>query len=129
MELNYTCNLANQILPSLGLPHFKPLRVSSPRPGQEQKLADVLPYSGYALPAGATDMGCSNQSSLQLYLSGNRTDVSLSTSPAMADQTIAHWFSDGTRIPFNQIEELKVEGCSFANSPANLFAFENRWVP
>ena len=126
VEFDYMCNLVNRILPSLRLPRLKQLRVSSLQPGRTQKLTDMLPYGSHALLAEATNMEYySYKSLLSLRLSGDGVDVSLSTPLTTADHTNFRWLSDETRIPFNQIEELKVEGCSLVNLPANLFAFEN----
>lgn len=68
------------------------------------------------------------KSLLSLRLSRDGVDVLLSTSVTTVNHTDVRWLSDQTRIPFSQIEELKVEGCSLVNFPANIFAFGNPQV-
>ena len=120
VELDYNCNMANPFL-RLSCLRF---RVSSMRPRQ---MDGILPYSSHALLEGATNMVYySNQYSLQLYLSRNGVNLSLSMSPTVADHTTADWFSDETCIQFSRIEELTVEGCSFIMGfPVNIFTFDN----
>jgi hypothetical protein len=98
------------------------------RSGQVSKLADLLPFDGHLLLTAATKMlyssdGCSHS----IRLSGKGIDISLSV--FTEDPTPVDWFSDETHIPFEQIEDLTIEGrhsFSTANFPIN--AFENLGV-
>lgn len=103
VELDYPCDSAGSILPSLNLPRLKRLRVlSSLGPGPVQKLADVLLYSGGALLAGAPKASYHSKQdthSLRVELSGNGLDVSFGAFYTTADSTTIDWLFDQTRIP------------------------------
>lgn len=120
VELDYTCHTVVRVLPCLKLPRLKRLRVSSPlQQGLVYKLVDLLPHGGLSLLSGATAMlYFSDQSSHTIKLSGRGVNVSLTGFGAAP----LHWFSDETRIPFGQIEDLKLEGSYVpTNFPINLF--------
>ena len=129
VELNYICHSAGRVLPCLKLPRLKRLLVSSSSgPGQIQKLADILPYGGHLILAGATKMSYhSNQYSFGIGFPGNEVEVSLCIFREIAaDPITVDWFSDQTWIPFGQIEDLKVEAYPIAGDPSiSVFALEN----
>ena len=129
VELDYTFELADRILPFLRLPRLKKLRVSS-LGSEVRKAVDLLPYGGRVLLVGTTNMLCySDQLSLRVELSGGGVDVSLSTFRKTADPVPVDWFSDETCIPFGQIEDMRVEGWSATmDLPINVSAFENLGV-
>ena len=114
VELEYTHNPSDRVLPCLKLPRLKRLQVSCPlKPGQAQKLADILPYNGHAFLAGATKMlyhSMENyeQDLLKVELSGNGVSVTFTAFCTM-DYPSVNWFTNQTCIPFCQIEDLKVE--------------------
>ena len=127
-ELDYDCNLGSQVLSFLKLPRLQKLRVtSSPGPTEVQKLADILPYDGRALLAGATGMVyCSDDSILRIDLVGNGIDVSIGTFHTSEHPTTVDWFSDQACIPFGQIEDLKIGAFPIAAAfPIDVFALEN----
>jgi len=131
VELDYTSNLADQILPFLRLPRLKRLRVISQlQPGQARTLADILPYGGRSILARATKMFYhSNRHaySNMVKLSGNGVDVSFGAFCAAPGPVIVDWFSDQTCIPLEQIEDLKVEGGlpAAAGFPIGFFVLES----
>jgi hypothetical protein len=130
VELEYAYNPGGRVLPCLRLPRLKQLQVStSLGPGQVQKLADILPYDNRALLAGITEMFYhSEEHSLEADLSGNGVGVSFAVFRTMEDRPSVDWFSGQTYIPFGQIKDLRVEGCSLVNFPVSAFAFENLGV-
>ena len=91
------------------------------------KLADILPYGGHALLAGATKMWYhSDRRALKIDLSGNGVDVSFSMFHTTADPTTVDWLFDPIWIPFGQIEDLKVEVYpAAAGFPISVLALEN----
>ena len=125
VELDYTCNFVDLILPFLRLPRLKKLWVTSLGPGQVQKLADILPHDGHVLLAGATKIFYHFDPyarSLRVDLSENGVDVSLNAFCA----TTVDWLSDQALIPLEQIEDLKVGGSpSAVGPPISVFALEN----
>jgi hypothetical protein len=131
VALDYSQSSGSQVLPWLRLPRLKQLRVTcSLLWGQIQQLADILPYDGRALLAGATKMRY--YSSRHLLWVDLFADDGLNVSLGAicitqnADQPSVDWFYDQTCIPFGQIEDLKVDGGSAdAKFLANFFAFEN----
>jgi len=131
VELDYTSNLAGQILPFLRLPCLKRLRVTSPlQPGQAQTLADILPYGGRPILAGATKM--TYRSRLYGYadivgLSNNGVDVLFSAFRTTQGPITVDRFSDQTCVPMGQIEDLKLEGDSptAAGFPIDFFALRS----
>jgi len=127
VELEYTYNSGDRILPYLKLPRLKQLRVFSRQgPGEVQKLADILPYDGRVLLARVTKMSYyAGAYSFGISLSGNGVGVSIDESYAMEVPSV-DWFSDQTCIPFGQIEDLEVNGYpTDMHSNFNVFAFEN----
>ena len=131
VELDYTCSPGCRILPFLRVPRLNRLRVSTRlRPGQTQRLADILPCGGHVLLAGATKMSYhSDGHSFRVDLSGNGVDLSFRTYFTRVDHIIAGWFSDETHIAFGRIEVLTVESCSTATGfPVDVSAFEKLGV-
>ena len=127
-ELEYTCRSGDRILiPYLKLPRLKKFQLSSSiRPGEVQKLADILPYDGRVLLAGTIKMTYHPNSSWpRVDLSGNGLRVSVTTYCPMEYPSF-DWFSDQSCIPFDQIEDLEVDGYSLdVNLHINVFAFKN----
>ena len=127
VELEYTHNLGDRVLPYLRLPRLKQFRVlTSIEPGEVQRLADILPYDGSILLAGVTRMSYySDARSLRVDLSGNEVGVSFVASCTIENPSV-DWFSDQTCIPFGQIEDLEVDGHSTdMNFHVNALVFEN----
>jgi len=127
VELEYTYNLGDRVLPYLKLPRLKHLQVvSSLRSGEVQKLADILPYDVRVLLAGVTKMTYhSNQCSITVKLLGDEVSVSVGT-PYTTGGPSADWFFDQTCIPFDKIEHLEVNGYLTAGPlPLYVFALEN----
>ena len=127
-ELDYVCHSVSQALSFLRLPCLKRLRVSSSLgSGRMPKLADILPYGGHALLAGATKMWYhSDRRALKVDLSGNEVDVSFSMFHTTADPTTVDWLFDPIWIPFGQIEDLKVEVYpAAAGFPISVLGLEN----
>ena len=125
VELEYTYNSGDRVLPCLKLPRLKQLQVfSSLRPGEVQKPANILPYDVRAFLAGATKMSYhSTERSTTVRLSGG--EVSASVATTTGDLSI-DWFFDQTCIPFGKIEILHVSGYRIAGPlPLYVFALEN----
>ena len=79
VELEYTCNSGDRVLPYLKLPRLKHLQVvPSLRSGEVQKLADILPYDVHVLLAGVIRMSYNTDArSITVGLLGNRVIVSI----------------------------------------------------
>ena len=138
VELDCGCDCAGQIIPFLRLPRLKRLQVTSREPRRAtfreeklaQTLADVLPYSGRPLLAGATKIfyhSLPDAHCHRVKLSGNGVDVSFRAFGVTGNATIIDWSLDRTCIPLGQIEDLELAGgySTPAAFPANVFALEN----
>ena len=133
VEMNYSCNQASSLLPFLRLPRLKKLWVSSSvRPGQVQRLVDILPCGGRALLARTTKISYHSDRhahSVRVGLFGNGVDILFHAFCDMADSTtdwFVDWFSNQTAIPFGQIEELQIGGSLLvAGFHIDVFALEN----
>ena len=131
VEMNYSCNPTNSILPFPRLPCLKKLRVTSTvGPGQMQKLVDVLPCRGRTLLARTTRISCysDRHTPVSVDLFGNGADISFNAlcntaNPAAA--RLVDWFSDQTIIPFGQVEELRAGRFPAPGFPIDAFALEN----
>lgn len=127
VELGYAHNPGGRVLPCLKLPRLEQLQVSSSLgPVQVQKLDDILPCDSRRLLAGITKMFYhSEHYSLAVDLSGNGVDISLAISRTVRGTPSVGWFSDQACIPFDQIEDLRIEGYFPVDFPLSFFAFEN----
>jgi hypothetical protein len=122
VELDFTSKPTGLILPHLRLPRLRRLWVNFSGGITLPKLADLLPFDGRWLITGTTKMlyYCIGYV-YRVELAGKGIDVSLVLT---ADRTPVIWFSDGTYIPFRQIEDLTFEGrdgSDIANFPINIF--------
>ena len=133
VEIDYTSNQANSILPFLRMPHLKNLLVSSSvGPGQVQGPDDILPHDGRALLAQTTRMSHHSESDACLVratFSGNEVEASFSVYYTTDEDAIggfANWFSNQTAIPLGQIEELEIgDSPGVAGFHMDAFALEN----
>jgi len=127
VELEYTYNLGDRVLPYLKLPRLKHLQVAPSLGSVEvQKLADILPYDVRVLLAGATTMSYNTDAhSITVSLLGNGVSVTIVTPCTTGDPPVG-WFFDQTCIPFDKIEDLEVNGClTIGPFPLCVFALEN----
>jgi len=130
VEFEYVYNSGDRTLSHLKLPRLKQLRVfSSLGLGEVEELADILPYDGRVLLAGATKMSYrSDANSLTVKLSGNEVGISVIMPRPMEEPSI-DWFCDQKCIPFGQIEDLEVNGHpTDAYFNTNVSVFENLGV-
>ena len=111
-ELSYTCDTVCQVLPFLQLPRINRLQVTSLlQPGSVDKLADILPHGGRIPLLGATKMSFSSAAYSQtVHFPGEEAEVLITGKRSGENPTPIDWFSDGTCIPSDQIQDLKVEG-------------------
>ena len=122
VELDFTSGPAGLILPHLRFPRLKRLGMSFSGEMTPPKMTDLLPFDGRLIITGITKMlyypaGCA----YRVELSGKGVDISLVLTTG---RTPVDWFSDGTCIPFGQIEDLAFEGrysSDIANFPINVF--------
>ena len=123
-EFDCACSTAYRVLPYLKLPLIKRLRVTSAlQEGRTHTLADLLPCGGRTLLALATRMiYFSDQNSQNIDLSGEGIDLSLAWNHVGLRAKSIDWFFGETRVPFEQIEELEVQGyCTVPDFPIHLF--------
>jgi len=127
VELDCTCDPVGRIIPYLRLPRLRRLRVSSSFGSQQtQNLSDLLPHGGHVLLTGATEMSyCFDKSSQSVKLYGGEVDISFTAFRTAEDHTPVDWFFRETRIPFGQIETLKVTSFVAVDFPDNLDIFKN----
>jgi hypothetical protein len=132
VEMDYSCKPTNSILPFLRLPRLKRLRVASTvRPGQTQKLADMLPCGSHALLARTIMISlhsdrCAYSDRIDLF--GDGIDASFSAfcnTVHVPTDRLVDWFSDQTAIPFGQVQELRIGGSPVPGFPIDVFALEN----
>ena len=133
VEMGYSCNQPNSILPFLRLPRLRQLWVtSSVRLGQTQRLDDVLPRDGRALLAQTTRISYYSDPvlcSITVTFSGNGVEAAFKAFYAPGETTVSglvNWFSNQMAVPFGQIEELEIGGSpSVAGFHIDAFALEN----
>lgn len=112
MEFCYTCGDVNRFLPFLKLPRLKCLRASIySEGGQGVKLADLLPYGGRALLAGATSMSCSSDKCHETVdFPGMEIGITITSMRLREGSHRIDWFSESSCIPLGEIEDLRVGG-------------------